>query len=899
MATVQYDLTVSDSATGPLRDAAAAAVAAADAQDRVAQAEREAATDTRRLADEQRAEAEAARAQRIAADDAAAAQRRLHDVVLSVASAEERARVIHERRRAEIVRLTQVSGDASIGAQALAANDKVLADTLAGEATRAAKTAEAAQVKLRDVILSTASAEDRAREAHQRAAAEIRRLGEASGDAAAMTAALASNDKALAADLDRASAAQSRAAAAAMGTAGGMQAAARSTGGLGAALRAIGQQMPDVIGQLQLGANPMTILTQQGGQVIEVLSYTGGGGLGATLSALLPVVVAVAAGIGGLVLAVKSFNGELDGGTAALDEANTRTRMLATTHERLRAMLEDTRDTMRALKVVTGEMSEEQARLAGASEDALGRWRSAMKDTRAELAALRRDQSSVSTQIVDGMRAMIEAVDEFAGFDPSADLAAFDYFFTTGDEIKGRIAALSGEVDKSVGALKGNADAHKGLVKAAGEADKARDRGAAAAKRATEAEREHERALMAARAAMTAASEAAAALLRGPLSERDRLLGAADDLYAIAEASGTTARQASVLEGQIEALLARVAELDAAPEIELRLQVTAAVDALTREIDAAIATGVVAGAHAAAQQIEMQRLSLADALRKVGTVGQGRGVQALGSAMVEQGVARAVSGGGGARMAGVGSALMMAGGTAGAAVAAVQVVAGLEDMEAGIRETSSAALQNLKRLDKLLPGIIEALGNAAGQIIVSLPEILVGLVTGIVQGLVMLGQDLLRGLVDLGRAIVAAVLPGRQRGETKDTDEKVMRGIGAVAGAVFGFAVAGPVGAVAGAAAGAAAASKMQDIADRIDSVARTTRSTEARSFTTFGPAGPMAQGGAQAPAASHGAGVAVVVNARPMLAIDRQGGRQLSGAIAETVGRQKFTTAAPGRRTR
>jgi hypothetical protein len=898
MATVQYDLTVSDSATGPLRDAAAAAVAAADAQDRVAQAEREAAADTRRLADEQRAEAEAARAQRVAADDAAAAQRRLHDVVLSVASAEERARVIHERRRAEIVRLTQVSGDAAIGAQALAANDKALADTLAGEATRAAKTAEAAQMKLRDVILSTASAEDRAREAHQRAAAEIRRLGEASGDAAAMTAALASNDKALAADLDRASAAQSRAAAAAMGTAGGMQAAARSTGGLGAALRAIGQQMPDVIGQLQLGANPMTILTQQGGQVIEVLSYTGGG-LGATLSALLPVVVAVAAGVGALVLAVKNFNGELDGGTAALDEANTRTRMLATTHERLRAMLEDTRDTMRALKVVTGEMGEEQARLAGASEDALGRWRSAMKDTRTELAALRRDQSSVSTQIVDGMRAMIEAVDEFAGFDPSADLAAFDYFFTTGDEIKGRIAALSGEVDKSVGALKGNADAHKDLVKAAGEADKARDRGVAAAKRATEAEREHERALMAARAAMTAASEAAAALLRGPLSERDRLLGAADDLYSIAEASSTTARQASVLEGQIEALLARVAELDAAPEIELRLQVTAAVDALTREIDAAIATGVVAGAHAAAQQIEMQRLSLADALRKVGTVGQGRGVQALGSAMMEQGVARAVSGGGGARMAGVGSALMMAGGTAGAAVAAVQVVAGLEDMEAGIRDTTAAAMQNLKRLDKLLPGIIEALGGAAGQIIVSLPEILAGLVTGIVQGLVLLGQDLLRGLVDLGRAIVAAVLPGRQRGETKDTDKQVMSGLAAVAGAVFGFAVAGPVGAVAGAAAGAAAASKMQDVADRIDSIARTTRSTEARSFTTFGPAGPMMQGGAQVAAASHGAGVAVVVNARPMLAIDRQGGRQLSGAIAETVGRQKFTTAAPGRRTR
>jgi chromosome segregation ATPase len=73
--------------------------------------------------------------------------------------------------------------------------------------------------------------------------------------------------------------------------------------------------------------------------------------------------------------------------------------MLATTHERLRAMLEDTRDTMRALKVVTGEMSEEQARLAGASEDALGRWRSAMKDTRAELAALRGRQDGMAAQL--------------------------------------------------------------------------------------------------------------------------------------------------------------------------------------------------------------------------------------------------------------------------------------------------------------------------------------------------------------------------------------------------------------------------------------------------------------------------------------------------------------------
>lgn len=853
MADVRYDLEVSDGVAAPLREAAAAALASADAHD-------EATAASRRAADAARDEADAARAAARAAQEAADAQRRLSDVVLAVASAEERARVLHERRRAEILRLATVSGDMAAGQAALAANDTILARSLASVADEAATAGR----RLQDMGAAVASSEDRARLAHARRREEIERLSAASGDAVAAARAMEANDRALAAAL--------------MGGADASDRAARATGGLGRALQAVGQQMPDIVTQLQMGANPLTVLTQQGSQVAEVLIYTSGGagGLAAALGSLVPVVVGVGAALAAVVLAWKSLTGELDANTAATDENNKQTVLAADAQRRLQSMLEDTRDTLRELRVVTGEMTDEQAELAQASEQAYARWQAATRETRAELQQLRREQASTSTQIVDGLREMIVAVDDFAGLDPTADLAVFDYLFTTGDDIAGRIDTLTGAMDRSVKAAGENADAHKALVKAEDEKAGADGRSTRSTRAATDAERERARAIDEARRAMTAASAAAAALLRGPLSERDRLLESADALYAIATSADTTRMQAAALEGQIEALLARVAELDAAPEIELRLQVSAAVDALTRQIDEAIVQGVVLGGRAAAREVERQRIGVTQALAIVGQGGGGRGAQAVGGAMMQGGFSQAVAGGGGAAMAGVGAGLMAAGGAASAAVAAVRVVAGLDEMESGIREVGGAAAQNLKRLDELLPGIADALGDVVASILENLPEILAALVKGIALALVELGRSIIMGLVRLGQRIVDAILPGDQSG--RNNGSRVSR-------------------AEQDAGKSTTQASYQVGRGSQGTDLARMVAGYREPSLSV-----PMLAGSAvmsAAPTMQQGSEKATVnVYARPMLSLDRQGGQQLSNTVAGALNRQRFSLAPPGVRT-
>lgn len=225
----------------------------------------------------------------------------------------------------------------------------------------------------------------------------------------------------------------------------------------------VGHQLSDVASQLTTGTNPFTILIQQGPQMAAGLEQAGGAAAvfkGAAAS-LLPVLPVVAAGLTAIVTAGALLYGgyqRLYG--AQIEQAEVASKQ-AVAQNALAPIYKDTAQAALDLKVVTGELTQVQADQIKASADALNRWASATKDTRAELARLRMEQDSVTTQFVDVGEAVLAGI-------PGLGLLrdAYDGLTTTSEELQGQEGALQRAMDKSIVVLGENAEVHRDVIAA-------------------------------------------------------------------------------------------------------------------------------------------------------------------------------------------------------------------------------------------------------------------------------------------------------------------------------------------------------------------------------------------------------------------------------------------------
>lgn len=177
----------------------------------------------------------------------------------------------------------------------------------------------------------------------------------------------------------------------------------------------LGQQASDVASQLTTGTNPLTILIQQGPQVAGVLGEMGiGFGVVAKGAGVL------VAAVGGLTLAGVALYGalgqvadvlgplagrltglELEPVTEAMRNQREAAAILAKSYEDMAPILDDTREKQRLMRVELGLITEEQAKLEKSAEDAFKRYNEAVEGTRQKLVELRKEQSSLGTQLVD------------------------------------------------------------------------------------------------------------------------------------------------------------------------------------------------------------------------------------------------------------------------------------------------------------------------------------------------------------------------------------------------------------------------------------------------------------------------------------------------------------------
>ena len=197
----------------------------------------------------------------------------------------------------------------------------------------------------------------------------------------------------------------------------------KAAGAASRGITGIGQQLSDVASQLSTGTNPLTILVQQGPQIAGVAAEAGFG-----LATLAQGAAAAAAGAASLgIIAVTLYGAlgplsdaigdvagrltglELEPVTEAMQAQRRAAAILAQSHEDLSPILDDTREKQRELAVLTGQITEGQAKLQKASEDAFGRYQDSVEATRRKLAELGTEQSSVTTQMVDTAESIIPA----------------------------------------------------------------------------------------------------------------------------------------------------------------------------------------------------------------------------------------------------------------------------------------------------------------------------------------------------------------------------------------------------------------------------------------------------------------------------------------------------------
>lgn len=360
------------------------------------------------------AEAKAAAAIQTAADRAAREAERAASRAAAMQEREAQRRAAAEIRAADAAQSAaaqEVAARAAAEAEMVRAAEEAAARITATKEHAARVAAEAAEREARqqDRVLQ-ASVNRQAREA-DKAALEQERLARrtARTQAREAKAAAAAQEKAA-----RQAAAAAREAADETERAAG--AAARGVTG-------IGQQLSDVASQLSTGTNPFTILVQQGPQIAGVAAEAGfglaalaqGAALAAAGAASLAVVgVTLYGALSPIADAVGSVAGRLTGlelepVTEAMEAQRRAAAFLAQSYADLAPILDDTREKQRELAVLTGQITEEQARLQKASEDAFGRYQESVEATRAKLAELKAAQAGVTTQMVDTAESIIPA----------------------------------------------------------------------------------------------------------------------------------------------------------------------------------------------------------------------------------------------------------------------------------------------------------------------------------------------------------------------------------------------------------------------------------------------------------------------------------------------------------
>lgn len=188
------------------------------------------------------------------------------------------AEVAFRAQSVEIQRLTQLTGNAELGARAMAAAQAQLAAATApvvesydglGEAlARVAAASEQAEAQLAQMA-AAGSRSETLQLNYAKQAKEIERLGALSGNATLATKAHSVAQQKLAKDLVAASNASSR-------TSTQVQAVGSTSAATGTGVVQLGQQLADVAIQMEMGANPFTILIQQGPQVASAIQMGGG-----------------------------------------------------------------------------------------------------------------------------------------------------------------------------------------------------------------------------------------------------------------------------------------------------------------------------------------------------------------------------------------------------------------------------------------------------------------------------------------------------------------------------------------------------------------------------------------------------------------------------------------------
>lgn len=201
----------------------------------------------------------------------------------------------------------------------------------------------------------------------------------------------------------------------------------------------LGNQLADVAAQMSTGANPFTIAVQQGPQAAAALAQMGSAGVaaGAALAALSAVVVA-----GGAAWRIYGADARI---------AEQVATNLAAAHAELKPLLDSTRWAMIDLAEKTGQISPLMADLERNSLRALTAWGNATDETRAKLAALKREQSSVTTQIIDAGQAFYDMID------PTGLLSeGYQRLWGGSRELQIEIDAQTAAVDQSIVSLREN-----------------------------------------------------------------------------------------------------------------------------------------------------------------------------------------------------------------------------------------------------------------------------------------------------------------------------------------------------------------------------------------------------------------------------------------------------------
>ena len=480
-------------------------------------------------------------------------------------------------------------------AAAAAARDLAAAERDVASAAREAEAAEqataAALYRLQSIAAVVAGPAQASALAFQRQAAEIYKLGQASGDAALAERALGDLMAKRAADVQRATSATTAAAQDERSMASAGAELVQSTGSVRYGFINLGNQLSDIATQLTMGANPFTILIQQGPQVAGALAEIGGkaglvSGLTSVLSAAAPFVasLAVAASAGAAAWTVygnaaADASDSVDGMNQRLAELADRTAptndQIVKSAEHWSAVSADLADTQGKLAVLTGD--------ATAAE--VGSAEAIRKVAEANRAALLEESRRVQT-----IRQSLEAAEALARSDTASAVVRANASAET-VRLRAEYDAANKTFQQHKALVDAAADAHGSLALATAGSTTASKDATSAAKAEAEARRLAREAIATEEEAykrliVTASTDYVAAMAKADAAllqsrgapddaiQRAKSAAATDQFKAIAEQAEQMAKARAAADAQAltDALL--IAQADAAQTAEIVKQVS-------------------------------------------------------------------------------------------------------------------------------------------------------------------------------------------------------------------------------------------------------------------------------------------------------------------------------------